>query len=179
MKVDDLTSQRIDDPLFMQGAYRALPLTEAQEGLWYAQRLDPQNPIFNTGHCTEIRDALDLPVFIEAVNQTLREANALSLRFIDHETGPRQYLDVARTPVVEIIDLSGQSDAAAYAKNAMLRDLRTPIDPVAGPLTHQTVFVVEERRFFWFQRVHHLAADGYGMSLVEKRAVQLYRARLE
>ena len=26
-----------------------LGLTEAQAGLWYAQRLDPQNPVFNTG----------------------------------------------------------------------------------------------------------------------------------
>lgn len=156
-----------------------MPLTEAQEGLWYAQRLDPQNPIFNTGHCTEIRDALDLPIFVEAVNQTLREANALSLRFIDRDAGPRQYLDVAHSPVVDVVDLSGQTDAVAHAKNAMLHDLRTPIDPVASPLARQTIFVVGEGHIFWYQRVHHLAADGYGMSLVEKRAVQLYQALLE
>ncbi len=28
----------------------------------------------------------------------------------------------------------------------------------------------------WFQRVHHLAADGYGMALIEQRAMQHYRA---
>ena len=26
------------------------PLTEAQSGLWFAQRLDPAHPIFNTAH---------------------------------------------------------------------------------------------------------------------------------
>ena len=35
-------------------------LTEAQNGLWYAQRLDPDNPIFNTGHVIEIDGPLDL-----------------------------------------------------------------------------------------------------------------------
>ncbi len=28
----------------------------------------------------------------------------------------------------------------------------------------------------WYQRVHHLAADGYGMALIEGRAIRLYRA---
>ncbi len=179
MKVDDLLTQAPDEPLFMQGPARAVPLTEAQEGLWYAQRLDPRNPIFNTGHCTEIRDALDLPRFIQAVNQTLREANALSLRFIDHEAGPRQYIDPSSTPAVDIVDLSGEPDAAARAKDSMLRDLRSPIDPVSDTLARHIIFIAGERHFFWYQRVHHLAADGYGMSLIEKRAVQLYQSLLE
>ena len=50
------------------------PLTEAQEGLWYAQRLDPANPIFNPAHCTTLRSPLDVPRFERAVNQALAEA---------------------------------------------------------------------------------------------------------
>lgn len=176
MKVDALVTHPPDNPLFMQGSERAVPLTEAQEGLWYAQRLDPQNPIFNTGHCTEIRDTLDLPRFIEAVNQTLREANALSLGFIDHEAGPLQYLDPSRIPVVDVVDLAGEPNAIAQAKSLMQRDLRTPLNPVASPLARHRIFIVGERHYFWYQRVHHLAADGYGMALIEKRAVQCYQA---
>ena len=46
-------------------------LTEAQNGLWYAQRLDPDNPIFNTGHVIEIDGPLDMPALQEAAQRAL------------------------------------------------------------------------------------------------------------
>ena len=45
------------------------PLTEAQSGLWFAQRLDPANPIFNTAHYLDIRGDLDVEAFHAAVDQ--------------------------------------------------------------------------------------------------------------
>lgn len=165
-----------DAPPLMQGAEHAVPLTEAQEGLWYAQRLDPHNSIFNTGHCTEISGAFEAERFAAAVNQTLREANSLSLAFIDDQAGPRQYLDVGRIPVLERIDLSGSPSADADAERLMMADLHTAIDPVQTPLARHVLFSIAPDRHLWYQRVHHLAADGYGMALIELRAVQLYQA---
>jgi hypothetical protein len=55
-------------------------LTEAQEGLWYAQRLDPRNPLFNTGHYLDLRGPLDAGAFHEAVNGMVAEADSLAFR---------------------------------------------------------------------------------------------------
>ena len=52
------------------------PLTEAQSGLWFAQRLDPANPIFNTAHYLDIRGDLDVEAFRAAVDRTAAEAEA-------------------------------------------------------------------------------------------------------
>ncbi|NYT86162.1 non-ribosomal peptide synthetase [Pollutimonas harenae] len=179
MKVNDLIILSSDDPHFMQDRGHATPLTEAQEGLWYAQRLDPQNPIFNTGHCTEIKGSLELPEFMQAVGQTLREANALSLRFMDHESGPLQYFDAASTPSLEVVDLSAEPASTKMARAQMLRDLHTPIDPLVDALARHVLFIAGDHHYFWYQRIHHLAADGYGMSLIEKRVIQLYQALIE
>src|SRR5690606_40899890 len=70
---------------------RAVPLTEPQSGLWYAQRLDPQNPIFNVAHAVEIDGPLDLDAFTSAVNEAADEADALALRIVDTPSGPRQW----------------------------------------------------------------------------------------
>src|SRR3546814_19789500 len=72
-----------------------VPLTEAQAGLWYAQRLDPGNPIFNTGHCTDIHSPLDLDCFPQAVAQPLYESLALSLRMSDLPACPALWIDPA------------------------------------------------------------------------------------
>ena len=152
------------------------PLTEAQEGLWYAQRLDPSNPIFNPAHCTTLRSPLDVPRFERAVNQALAEAEALALRFEDRPDGPVQCIDPARAPRLEIRDLRHLPQARAQADDWIRGDLRRPVDPVRDPLSRQVLFLCGPTLALWYQRVHHLAADGYGMALIESRAIRLYRA---
>ena len=176
-----------DDTPPMDSPAGAVPLTEAQEGLWYAQQLDPRNPIFNTGHCTGIRGEVDVERLASAIERTLAEADALSLAFIDTDGGPRQYFDAARRPVLERLTLPGDAAGRAEAERLMQADLHTPIDPRTTALARHLLI-----RFtpgtgadsansalptvLWFQRVHHLAADGYGMALIEQRAMQHYRA---
>src|SRR5690625_711521 len=50
------------------------PLTEAQTGLWYAQRLAPDNPAFNTAHALWINGVLDVAALQCAADQAAREA---------------------------------------------------------------------------------------------------------
>ena len=69
------------------------PLTEAQAGLWYAQRLDPTNPIFNTAQYVDITGPLDVAAFRDAVNEAMREADALAVRVIDSADGPHQIVE--------------------------------------------------------------------------------------
>ncbi len=152
------------------------PLTEAQEGLWYAQRLDPGNPIFNPAHCTTLRGALDVPRFEQAVNQALAEAESLALRFEDRPAGPVQRIDPTRAPRLEIRDLRHLPEAQAHAHDWIQDDLRRPVVPMRDPLSRQILFRCGPALALWYQRVHHLAADGYAMALIEGRAIRLYRA---
>ena len=66
------------------------PLTEAQEGLWYAQRLDPDNPSFNCGHALWISGPLNEVAFKQACTQAARECESLALRMTETAEGVRQ-----------------------------------------------------------------------------------------
>src|SRR5690606_4619839 len=158
--------------------HATVPLIEAQEGLWYAQRLDPANPIFNTGHCTDLRSPLTVDLFLQAINMTLAEADALSLRMIDAPDGPQQVFDADHRPTAELMDLRGDPQGLERARQFMLQDLDTPLDPTRSPLARHVLFRLDEHHAQWYQRVHHLAADGYGMALIETRVVKIYNALL-
>ncbi len=153
------------------------PLAEAQAGLWYAQRLDPANPLFNTGQYIELAGPLDRPAFEAALAQAVAEADALALALIDDPAGPRQRIDPARRPVLEVIDLSHEADPFAAAQADIARDMATPVDPVRDRLAAERLFVLGPVRHIWQQRVHHLAIDGYGMILLTQRVAELYNAR--
>ncbi|KAF1023516.1 MAG: Dimodular nonribosomal peptide synthase [Paracidovorax wautersii] len=158
---------------------RTSALTEAQNGLWYAQRLDPANPIFNTGHVIEIDGALNLATFVQAADQALAEADVLTLRFIDDPAeGPRQQFDATRRARLQVIDLQDQPDPHAAALAAITAEQNTAVDPTHDTLAAFKLFVLAPARHLWFQRVHHLLADGYGMLLIENRVAELYAARV-
>lgn len=154
------------------------PLTEAQSGLWYAQRLDPANPIFNTGQYLDMRGPLDAAAFRAAVDRACVEAQALALRFSDGPDGPMQHVDPTLVPRLRIIDLSGTADAEAAALAAIRADMATAIRPENEPMARQTLYRLSAERHFWAQQVHHFATDGYGMVLLTTRIAELYAAAL-
>jgi enterobactin synthetase component F len=154
------------------------PLTEAQEGLWFAQVIDPGNPIFNTGEYLEIRGPLDVDAFRAAVDQVMAEADALSIRVEEGEDGPVQVVDAAVRPRLEVLDLSTLADPAAAVQQRMHLDMATPLDPTRDPLVAQRLFVLAPGHFVWYQRLHHLVIDAYAMSLLNTRVADLYTERL-
>lgn len=157
---------------------RAWPLTEAQVGLWYAQRLDVDNPVFNTGQFTAIEGALDVSIFREAVDAAMGEADVLAVRVEDGEGGPSQVVDADRRAQLEIVDLRSERDPRAMARASIERDLAAPLDPAIDRLAIQRLYIVGDRSFLWFLRVHHLLIDGYGTNLLSDRIADVYSSRV-
>ena len=160
------------------GLATPVALTEAQSGLWFAQRLAPDNPAFNTAHAVWIEGALDVAAFVAAANQAAAEAQALALRFAEGEDGqPLQWHDAAHVPLLALHDLSADADPAASARAAMQADRLTPVDPTRDRISQQALFDLGGQRWVWYLRVHHLAADGYGMALFSDRVCALHAGR--
>jgi len=153
-------------------------LTEAQAGLWFAQRLAPGNPSFNTAHAVWIDGPLDVAAFVAAADQAAVEAQAFALRFAEGADGqPLQWHDPAHVPLLSVRDVSTEADPAAAARNLMHADRLSPVDPTRDRISQQVLFDLGGLRWVWYLRVHHLAADGYGMALFTDRVCALYAGR--
>ena len=160
----------------MQGS--TAPLTEAQAGMWFAQRLDAGNPIFNTAQRTDIEGNLDVDAFAWAVDTAMGECDSLALRVVEIEGIPHGVVDAAMRPRLQVIDVSLEADPQARAQALMAADMQRPTDPAHDPMAAQWLLRTGPATHIWYQRVHHLAADGYGMALIDARVAQLYRSRV-
>lgn len=150
------------------------PLSSAQQGLWYAQRVSPDNAIFNTAHYTDIQSPIDTALFTHAVNTVLAQAEILRLRVIEDNDGPKQHFD-AVCPTLEInTDFNTLEDALAF----MQADRQTAVDPRTDAIARFVLLILPNQRQLFYMRVHHLAADGYAMNLLEARCIQHYLALL-
>ncbi|WP_295044821.1 amino acid adenylation domain-containing protein [uncultured Paracoccus sp.] len=139
------------------------PLTEAQEGLWLFQSLDPANPILNTGQYLDLRGPVDLQALTLALTRTLAETEALRLRFRRDPDGPVQWLDP--DPILPRVVHATEPQALA----AMRADSGRPVDLAGDAVAAFTIFMLNPDRVLVYQRVHHLAIDGYGMVLLTNR----------
>ncbi|NOK18313.1 myxochelin non-ribosomal peptide synthetase MxcG [Corallococcus carmarthensis] len=154
------------------------PLTAAQHGIWVGQQLDLQSPVYNAGECIEFRGAVDPVRFESALRKAVADADALHSRFVAGEQGPAQRIDAGTDWTLQRVDLSGEADPCAAAQEWMWKDLGRTVDLATGPLFAQALLTVGPERSFWFQRIHHIAMDGYGFSLLARRVAELYTAEV-
>jgi len=151
-----------------------LPLSSAQLGIWFAQQIDPSNPVYNIGEYLEIDGFIDPLLFERALRQVVVETEALRVQFVEDAEGPRQITDGSPAWSMPLIDVSVETDARVAAESWMKADLARPIDPTRGPLFGYALFKASADRFFWYARYHHIVMDCFGMSLVAQRLAEVY-----
>ncbi|MGE9751497.1 non-ribosomal peptide synthetase DhbF [Bacillus inaquosorum] len=151
-------------------------LTGAQTGIWFAQQLDPDNPIYNTAEYIEINGPINIALFEEALRHVIKEAESLHVRFGENMDGPWQMINPSPDVQLHVIDVSSEPDPEKTALDWMKADLAKPVDLGYDPLFNEALFIAGPDRFFWYQRIHHIAIDGFGFSLIAQRVASTYAA---
>ncbi|MEU8890791.1 amino acid adenylation domain-containing protein [Streptomyces sp. NPDC048442] len=156
-----------------------LPLTSAQSGIWFAHQLQSGSPAYNTGEYIDIPGPIDPELFERAVRSVVDETDSLRVRLTVDADGPRQVVEPSLDWSMHQADLGSAPDPHAAAEEWMRADLATPVDLTRGPLFCQALFRIGPDRFLWYQRVHHIVADGFSMSLLARRVAKTYTALVE
>lgn len=151
------------------------PLSGAQEGLWYAQRLAPDGAAYNTGEAVEVHGPLDTVLFETALRRTVGEAGTFALRFLETDNGPRCQSVTDDWPLHRV-DVSTVNDPEAAAWERIRADLATPVDTDKGPLFSHALFTLAADRHIWLLRAHHILLDGYSYKLLGRRLAETYNA---
>ncbi|MFE0151466.1 amino acid adenylation domain-containing protein [Nonomuraea sp. NPDC059007] len=153
-----------------------LPLSRAQSGLWFAQRLDPDNPIFNAAEYVEITGELDPALLVRAIDRVMDETDVLRVRFEAEGESVRQRVADMTPYRARIVDVSDASDPHGAALERMRADLAEPLDLTGDDLVRQVVFTIGADRHYWYQRAHHILLDGYAHAQLQRRVAAVYTA---
>ncbi|MGV9315112.1 amino acid adenylation domain-containing protein [Streptomyces sp. NPDC003691] len=153
------------------------PLLTAQEGIWAGHHLDPDSPAYNTAEYVHIHGPVDPVVFEKALRHTVAETEALNVRFVTDETGrPWQVSDPGIEWEPHLTDLTGEDDPHRAALAWMARDIDRPLDLTRDPVFGHALLRTAPGEYLWYHRVHHIALDGFGLSLVARRVAEVYTA---
>lgn len=151
-------------------------LTAAQAGIWWGQALDPASPAYQAAEYLELNGGLDVAAFERAVQLAFLEAEALWQRV--YENGGQLWQEPLPSRAFELqhLDLRGEGQRAA--QDWMRQDLATPPELERGRLFATALLRLADEQWLWYLRVHHVALDGFGFALLERRVADVY-AELE
>ncbi|AOW91618.1 non-ribosomal peptide synthetase [Rhodococcus sp. WMMA185] len=143
--------------------------------MWLAQQVDPTVPV-SVAQYVEIHGALDRRLLASACTRAASEFDSFSLRIVEVDSQPLQWVDPNLELKLEYLDFRAESDPEASAHAWMLAETTAPIDVQRDRLTISCLLHVGREHYFWYSRAHHIALDGFGSISALRRSAEIYTA---
>ncbi len=156
-----------------------LPLSFAQERLWFVDQLEPGSAAYNLPGALRLRGALDVSAFAAAVGEVARRHEALRTVFARSASGtPVQVVRPAApaSPAfLPVVDLGGlPTGGRREAERVMAFEARRPFDLAAGPLLRLTLLRLGSAEHLALVTLHHIVADGWSLGIFTAELTALY-----
>ncbi|CBG67541.1 putative non-ribosomal peptide synthetase [Streptomyces scabiei 87.22] len=148
-----------------------LPLSYAQERLWFLHRFEGPSPTYNLPVALRLSGDLDVAALTTALGDLAQRHEPLRTVFAEDGEGPHQ-----------VILSSGPSPAVVRAAEEELDGLvadavRTPFDLTAEPPLRATLFALGAGEHVLLLVLHHIAGDGASMAPLARDLATAYAAR--
>jgi amino acid adenylation domain-containing protein len=157
---------------------RDLPLSFAQQRLWFLDRLAPDNPFYNMFGAVRLTGVLGLDALRGAFREIVRRHEALRTTFQSGEHGPVQV--IAPPPVfdVPLVDLEGLAEDPRRRELARLSgdEAQRPFNLAKGPLVRTALLRIAAREHTLLVNLHHIISDGWSMGILFHELASLYGA---
>ena len=152
-----------------------LPLSFAQERLWFLAQLVPDSPDYNLAVALRLRGDLNIPVLGDALSEVVRRHEVLRTRFPSAGGRPRAVVagpGPVPLPVIDLAAGAGEQDVELLAgEEAML-----PFDLEHGPLLRAALLRVGGRAHVLLLTVHHAVSDVWSRTVLLRELAAHYRA---
>ncbi|MEO6196445.1 MAG: non-ribosomal peptide synthase/polyketide synthase [Thermoanaerobaculia bacterium] len=159
---------------------RPLPLSFAQQRLWFLAQLAPEDVSYNITAPVRVTGELDIAALALAFYEVVRRHESLRTSFSDEEGRPAQLISPpSGTPLpLPVVDLRGLAEPAREleARRLVEADALTPFDLARGPLLRTALFLLERAESVLLFSTHHIVSDAWSMSVLVREVGVLYEA---
>ncbi|MDI5962214.1 non-ribosomal peptide synthetase [Streptantibioticus silvisoli] len=157
-----------------------LPLSFAQQRLWFLDQLDPGRAEYLIPIGLRVRGPLDVGALETALTAVVARHDSLRTRFTADDDGhPRQTVDAPRPLPLAVRDLRHLADPDAReesARHIIDTDAFQPVDLATGPLIRAFLIRLTDDEAILAVTVHHIVFDGWSAGVLAREVSALYTA---
>src|SRR5215213_968322 len=155
-----------------------LPLSFAQQRLWFFEQLEPDSPMYNCPGAVRLMGRLEIMAFEQALNEVIRRHESLRTTFTTRAGQPFQLIKAPWRLTTSVVDLSGLHEATREAASSqlILSESVRPFDLEHGPLLRVTLLRLSAEEHVALLVMRHIISDGWSIGILIDEVANCYDA---
>ncbi|MEG4348502.1 amino acid adenylation domain-containing protein [Microcoleus sp. LAD1_D3] len=178
LKAANRTSSFTSTPIVPMGRDGNLPLSFAQQRLWFLDQLVPNNPFYNVPAALRLTGSLNFSALQQTFNEIVRRHEALRTTLALVSGQPVQRIAAAFHLPLNVVDLrnlpkeSRQTEANRLTAQEAQRSFNLSNDL----LLRVTLLQLDDAEYLLMLNMHHIVSDGWSIGVLIQELGALYTA---
>ncbi|MEH2103254.1 MAG: condensation domain-containing protein [Nostoc sp.] len=155
-----------------------LPLSFAQQRLWFLDQLIPNNPFYNIPLALHLTGSLKLAALEQTFNEIVQRHEALRTTIVVQTGQPIQVINPTLTIPFPIIDLRQlpQAKREIQARQLTTQEAQRPFNLSTDSLLQVKLLWLDETEYILLLTMHHIVSDGWSIGVLIQEIAALYTA---
>ncbi|HVS00631.1 MAG TPA: condensation domain-containing protein, partial [Thermoanaerobaculia bacterium] len=155
-----------------------LPLSFAQERLWFLDQLEPGRPVYNMPVALRLGGGIDPALLQRSLGEVVRRHEALRTTFPAVQGLPYQEIAPPGDVPLPVVDLRGLPAGRRLdeMRRQLVEETVRPFDLVRGPLLRALALRLDDGDLALALTLHHIVSDGWSMEVLTAELTALYEA---
>ncbi|WP_292779568.1 non-ribosomal peptide synthetase [Nostoc sp. NMS9] len=165
-------------PILPRASDAELPLSFAQQRLWFLDQLQPLSAFYNVPVALRLVGTLEVAALQQSLQEIIHRHEALRTNFIKVDGKPTQVIQTQANWKVSIVDfkyLSTTEQEIATQKLAQQQAIQ-PFNLATEPLVRATLIVLSKTEHALLVCMHHIVFDGWSVGVFVQELAALYNA---
>ncbi|MEO0645546.1 MAG: amino acid adenylation domain-containing protein, partial [Cyanobacteria bacterium J06650_10] len=159
-----------------------VPLSLAQQRLWFLQQLEPENSAYHMLRILRLRGPLNVAALEQALNTLIERHEALRTRFVTVQDIPQQAIahhTRFHLPITDLSTIPAESQASDLTAQ-LNQNAKHPFNLATDLMMRATLIKLNgqpnEQQHILQIVIHHIAADGWSIGVLTQELSKLYAA---
>jgi amino acid adenylation domain-containing protein len=157
---------------------KPIPLSFAQERLWFLEQLEPGNAGYNICRASRLTGNLSVAALEASLGEIVRRHEVLRSAICVVDGRPAQVVGAAPKFLVSHIDLRALPDAGRdnEVQRRISEEAGRPFDFAAGLFLRAALLRLEDEEYILILTTHHMVSDAWSMGILTTELWALFEA---
>ncbi len=167
----DLLQRQASEP-------KRVPLSFAQERLWFLTQLEPENPSYNLPFALRLSGELNVAALQKSIDAIIARHETLRTKFVAVDGEPFQFVSPIATATFEILDLTtfAEDKAELELKRLMTTVAERPFDLSNDYPMRASLLKLAGDDHVLLVTMHHIISDAWSVSIFTHELSSSYKA---
>jgi amino acid adenylation domain-containing protein len=161
-----------------RGHLDELPLSYAQQRLWFLAQLEPESPVYNIPVAYRLSGPLNVTALEQSLSEIARRHETLRTIFVTIGGQAVQRITPPLTWSLPVVSLqeSPEAEREDAVRQLVTAEGRRLFDLSEGPLLRTILLRLDEETHVLLLAMHHIVSDGWSVGVFNRELSALYAA---